>query len=176
MVSLGRDRPEEILVTEIRNDEIAERVYRFSTAATVGGGQAFTFNQFLIDADAPITFIRNEPAPLLVLQGDNDNPVPKEEAEQVVAILMADGRTVDAHYYPNEGHGFVTRENQIDALERTIAWFENLKGEPRARAFVGLPLDAGGTGSAGAVVGRFDHLTPRPWQKLGYVRLVAPGG
>jgi dipeptidyl aminopeptidase/acylaminoacyl peptidase len=79
--------------------------------------------------DSPITFIRHETAPLLVLQGDNDIRVPKEEAEQVVAILKAEGRTVDAHYYPNEGHGFVKRENQIDALERTIAWFDQyLKG------------------------------------------------
>jgi len=34
---------------------------------------------------------------------------PRRRAEQVVAILKADGRTVDAHYYPNEGHGFVKR-------------------------------------------------------------------
>jgi len=79
--------------------------------------------------DSPITFIRNERAPLLVLQGDNDIRVPREEAQQVVDILKAEGRTVDAHYYPNEGHGFAKRENQIDALERTIGWFERyLKG------------------------------------------------
>jgi dipeptidyl aminopeptidase/acylaminoacyl peptidase len=30
---------------------------------------------------------------------------------------------VDAHYYPNEGHGFMKRENQIDAMQRTIDWF-----------------------------------------------------
>src|ERR1700678_961266 len=41
---------------ETRTDEIAERIYRFSTATTVGGGQAFTFNQFLIDAEAPMLF------------------------------------------------------------------------------------------------------------------------
>jgi Prolyl oligopeptidase family len=41
-----------------------------------------------------------------------------------VALLEGEGCIVDAHYYPNEGHGFVKRENQIDALERTIAWFE----------------------------------------------------
>jgi dipeptidyl aminopeptidase/acylaminoacyl peptidase len=74
--------------------------------------------------DSPITFIRQAKAPLLVLQGDNDIRVPKEEAQQVVAILKSEGRTVDAHYYANEGHGFAKRENQIDALERTVAWFE----------------------------------------------------
>ncbi|HYX68169.1 MAG TPA: prolyl oligopeptidase family serine peptidase, partial [Terriglobales bacterium] len=61
--------------------------------------------------------------------GDNDIRVPKEEAEQVVAILKKNGRTVDAKFYPQEGHGFAKRENQIDAIRRTIDWFDKyLKG------------------------------------------------
>jgi dipeptidyl aminopeptidase/acylaminoacyl peptidase len=84
-------------------------------------------------ADSPITYIKNEKAPLLVLQGDNDIRVPKEEAEQVVSILKQEGRTVDAHYYPNEGHGFSKRENQIDATRRMIEWFDRyLKGKTAA--------------------------------------------
>ena len=78
----------------------------------------------IYDADSPITYIKNAKAPLLVLQGANDIRVPKEEAEQVVSILKSAGRTVEAHYYPNEGHGFTKRENQIDALQRTVAWFD----------------------------------------------------
>lgn len=81
-------------------------------------------NRKIYDADSPITYIRNEKAPLLVLQGDNDPRVPKEEAQQVIEILRREGRTVDVHYYANEGHGFVKRENQIDAIRRTIAWFD----------------------------------------------------
>jgi dipeptidyl aminopeptidase/acylaminoacyl peptidase len=81
-------------------------------------------NRRVYDADSPITYIRNEKAPLLVLQGDNDPRVPKEEAQQVVDILKKEGRTVDVHYYANEGHGFVKRENQIDSIRRTIAWFD----------------------------------------------------
>jgi dipeptidyl aminopeptidase/acylaminoacyl peptidase len=81
-------------------------------------------NRKIYDADSPITYIRNEKAPLLVLQGDNDPRVPKEEAQQVVDILKKEGRTVDVHYYANEGHGFVKRENQIDSIRRTIAWFD----------------------------------------------------
>jgi dipeptidyl aminopeptidase/acylaminoacyl peptidase len=81
------------------------------------------------EATSPIKYIRNEKAPLLILQGENDIRVPKEEAEQVYDILKKEGRTVDAHYYPAEGHGFVKRENQIDALRRTVAWFDKyLKG------------------------------------------------
>jgi dipeptidyl aminopeptidase/acylaminoacyl peptidase len=81
-------------------------------------------NRKIYDASSPITYIRNEKAPLLVLQGENDPRVPKEEAQQVVDILKKEGRTVDVHYYANEGHGFVKRENQIDAIRRTIAWFD----------------------------------------------------
>jgi len=81
-------------------------------------------NRQIYDADSPITYIRSEKAPLLVLQGDNDPRVPKEEAQQVVDILKKEGRSVDVHYYPNEGHGFVKRENQIDSIRRTIAWFD----------------------------------------------------
>ena len=35
-----------------------------------------------------------------------------------------DGKIVDPHYYPNEGHGFEKRENQIDVIYRTVAWFD----------------------------------------------------
>jgi dipeptidyl aminopeptidase/acylaminoacyl peptidase len=80
-------------------------------------------------AASPITYIHGVKAPLLVLQGNNDPRVPREEAEQVVELLRKDGKTVDAHYYPNEGHGFEKRENQIDAIRRTIEWFDKyLKG------------------------------------------------
>ncbi len=76
------------------------------------------------EASSPITYLHSARAPLLVLQGDNDTHVPKEEAEQVVAVLKADGKTVDVHYYPNEGHGFEKRENRIDAIRRSVEWFD----------------------------------------------------
>jgi dipeptidyl aminopeptidase/acylaminoacyl peptidase len=75
-------------------------------------------------ASSPLRYIRSETAPLLVLQGDNDIRVPREEAQQVVGILKAEGRTVDAVYYPEEGHGFVKREHQRDELTRSVAWLQ----------------------------------------------------
>ena len=87
----------------------------------------------IYEADSPIKYIGDEKTPLLVLQGTNDIRVPKEEAEQVVEILKKNGRTVDAHYYEAEGHGFSKRENQIDSLQRTVEWFDKyLKGESQA--------------------------------------------
>jgi dipeptidyl aminopeptidase/acylaminoacyl peptidase len=73
---------------------------------------------------SPIRYFKDAKAPLLVLQGANDIRDPKEEAEQAVTILKKEGKIVDAHYYTDEGHGFDKRENQIDALNRTVEWFE----------------------------------------------------
>jgi dipeptidyl aminopeptidase/acylaminoacyl peptidase len=73
---------------------------------------------------SPKKYLANAKAPLLVLQGDNDITDPKEEAEQVVTILKSAGVVVHAHYYANEGHGFLKRENQIDAMQRTVDWFD----------------------------------------------------
>ena len=48
----------------------------------------------------------------------------------MVDELKKDDKTVDAHYYPQEGHGFTKREDRIDAIERTLAWFDKyLKGQ-----------------------------------------------
>jgi dipeptidyl aminopeptidase/acylaminoacyl peptidase len=72
-------------------------------------------------------------APLLVLQGANDIRDPKEEAESAFATLKAQGKVVEAHYYEDEGHGFAKRENQIDALERTVAFFDKYLKPARAK-------------------------------------------
>ena len=76
------------------------------------------------ETSSPITYIHNAKAPLLVLQGENDPRVPKEEAAQVVDLLKKDGKIVEAQYYANEGHGFEKRENQIDSIRRTVNWFD----------------------------------------------------
>ena len=80
---------------------------------------------------SPIKYFKNAKAPLLILQGANDIRDPKEEAEQAETILKKEGKTVEAHYYPDEGHGFAKRENQIDAMQRTVDWFDRyLKNKP----------------------------------------------
>ena len=91
------------------------------------------------EASSPLKYIRNEKAPLLVLQGENDIRVPKEEAQQVVDILKGEGRTVDAVFFPEEGHGFVKREHQREELTRALAWLQ--------KYLQGVQADAGPSGS-----------------------------
>lgn len=73
---------------------------------------------------SPIKYFANAKAPLLILQGANDIRDPREEAEQAETMLKKENKIVDAHYYPDEGHGFAKRENQIDAMQRTVDWFD----------------------------------------------------
>jgi dipeptidyl aminopeptidase/acylaminoacyl peptidase len=79
---------------------------------------------------SPIKYFKDAKAPLLILQGANDIRDPKEEAEQAQTILKKEGKVVDAHYYPDEGHGFSKRENQIDAMQRTVDWFDRFLKKP----------------------------------------------
>lgn len=81
-------------------------------------------NPDVYDASSPLTYIKAARAPLLSLQGENDIRVPKGQAKEVGDILKAKGNTVETIFYPAEGHGFQKRENQLDALRRTIGWFD----------------------------------------------------
>lgn len=76
----------------------------------------------IYDADSPITYVGQMEAPLLILQGDNDSNVPKEEAMQALKAMKDAGHVVAAHFYPGEGHGLDKRADQIDALQRNAAW------------------------------------------------------
>jgi dipeptidyl aminopeptidase/acylaminoacyl peptidase len=78
----------------------------------------------IYEAASPLTYLGQVKAPLLLLQGENDIRVPKEQVEEVLTLLKAHGDRVEAHYYPNEGHGFQKREDRIDALDRLVKWFE----------------------------------------------------
>ncbi len=76
------------------------------------------------DASSPLTYIRAAKAPLLTIQGENDIRVPRGQAQEVNDILKAKGNIVETIFYPAEGHGFQKRENQLDSLKRTVAWFD----------------------------------------------------
>lgn len=87
----------------------------------------------IYEEDSPIKHVQNIKAPLLVLQGDNDPRVPREETEQLAEVLKKGGNVVDVVYYPEEGHGFDKLEHQIDAAHRIVGWFDKyLKKEPAA--------------------------------------------
>ncbi|HEV3048695.1 MAG TPA: S9 family peptidase, partial [Longimicrobium sp.] len=62
--------------------------------------------------------------PLLVLQGANDPRVMQTESDQVVAAVRANGVPVEYVVFPDEGHGFVKKENQETAARTILAFLE----------------------------------------------------
>jgi dipeptidyl aminopeptidase/acylaminoacyl peptidase len=68
---------------------------------------------------SPIHFVDKIERPLLVVQGDRDARVKKDQSDRIVAALQ--GRKVPVHYLvlTNEGHGFSKNESLLAAYRAT---------------------------------------------------------
>jgi dipeptidyl aminopeptidase/acylaminoacyl peptidase len=94
-------------------------------------------------ARSPITKVDAIRTPLLVVQGANDVRVVQAESDNLVAALRSRGVDVEYLIKPDEGHGFLNPENQMDlyhAVERFLA--DHLGGRSAAqksRAGLGAP-------------------------------------
>ncbi|KAF7315663.1 Peptidase-S9 domain-containing protein [Mycena indigotica] len=73
---------------------------------------------------SPVTHADKIVAPLLILQGEIDRVVPKEQAEIISKSIEQRGGVVEYKLYPGEGHGFRKEETIIDALERELAFYD----------------------------------------------------
>jgi dipeptidyl aminopeptidase/acylaminoacyl peptidase len=73
---------------------------------------------------SPITYAENVRCPLLVIQGDNDPRVPREESDQLVERLRALGRPVDYITLGGEGHGFVQLDSRQLVFERIAEFLD----------------------------------------------------
>ncbi|HSZ62052.1 MAG TPA: S9 family peptidase [Terriglobales bacterium] len=62
--------------------------------------------------------------PTLIIHGENDNDVPIAEAEQLFVALKDVGVDTVFLRYPREGHGLSEVKHQVDAMDRSIAWYE----------------------------------------------------
>ncbi|MEO3827350.1 prolyl oligopeptidase family serine peptidase [Actinomadura sp. B10D3] len=65
--------------------------------------------------NSPVTYADNITAPLFVIQGARDPRVPQAESDQIVNRLRERGIDVRYDIYPDEGHGFTNRANELDA-------------------------------------------------------------
>jgi dipeptidyl aminopeptidase/acylaminoacyl peptidase len=72
--------------------------------------------------------------PLLVLQGANDPRVIKPESDDIVAAVRKNGVPVEYIVFPDEGHGFTKKKNQIEGYGAILTFLDKyLKGAPAAR-------------------------------------------
>jgi dipeptidyl aminopeptidase/acylaminoacyl peptidase len=75
-------------------------------------------------AISPLFHAGNIVRPMLVIQGANDPRVLQVESDELVTAARASGAPVDYVLFPDEGHGFLRRENRITAQEAYLRFLD----------------------------------------------------
>jgi len=73
---------------------------------------------------SPLRYARQAQTPTMFIHGELDNDVHITQAEEMYMALKRRG--VDSVFvrYPREGHGLREPKHRVDALVRTVAWFD----------------------------------------------------
>lgn len=71
---------------------------------------------------SPLFHAGNIRRPLLVVQGANDPRVLQVESDELVAAVRANNVPVEYVLFPDEGHGFLRRENRVTAQEAYLTF------------------------------------------------------
>jgi dipeptidyl aminopeptidase/acylaminoacyl peptidase len=78
---------------------------------------------------SPINFIKRVRTPTLMLAGDRDAEVPITQSYEYWNALRRLGVQTRFVVYPDEGHFFFKREDQLDVLSRLVGWFDTYMKE-----------------------------------------------
>jgi dipeptidyl aminopeptidase/acylaminoacyl peptidase len=62
--------------------------------------------------------------PTLIIAGEHDAECPAPQSYEFWHALRTLGVPTQLVVYSAEGHLFVKPENQVDRLDRTVAWFD----------------------------------------------------
>jgi dipeptidyl aminopeptidase/acylaminoacyl peptidase len=76
------------------------------------------------ERSSPMTFIRNVHAPTLIVGGDRDAEVPVTQSYEYWNALRRLGVKTEFVVYPDEGHFFFRRADQVDVASRLLNWFD----------------------------------------------------
>jgi dipeptidyl aminopeptidase/acylaminoacyl peptidase len=73
---------------------------------------------------SPLRYVKQAQTPTLFIHGEQDNDVHITQAEEMYTALKRRGVESVLVRYPREGHGLREPRHRVDALERTLAWFD----------------------------------------------------
>lgn len=97
-------------------------------------GDPFSADSTRLKQISPLFHTQNVTKPLIVLQGAQDPRVLQVESDEIVAGVRSNGVPVEYVLFEDEGHGFVKKENQIEAygkiLEFLDVYLKDNPGEP----------------------------------------------
>jgi len=92
-------------------------------------GDPFTADSVALYAKSPLFHADKITKPFIVLQGSNDPRVLQVESDEIVAAARKNGIPVEYVIFPDEGHGFVKKENNIKSSEEVLKFLDKyLKG------------------------------------------------
>lgn len=79
---------------------------------------------------SPLFHATNIRKPMLVVQGANDPRVLQVESDEIVAAVRANNVPVEYVLFPDEGHGFLRKENRVTAQEAYLNFLNtHLRGQ-----------------------------------------------
>lgn len=92
-------------------------------------GNPFTEDSVRLYNISPLFHAENIKNPIMVLQGNNDPRVLRVESDEIVEAVKANNVPVEYFIFPDEGHGFLKKENEIKANSQILLFLEKyLKG------------------------------------------------
>ncbi len=77
---------------------------------------------------SPLFHASNIRRPMLVVQGANDPRVLQVESDEIVAAVRANNVPVEYVLFPDEGHGFLRKENRVTAQEAYLRFLQEHLG------------------------------------------------
>lgn len=81
-------------------------------------------DEAMLRAISPVFHADQIRRPLLVLQGANDPRVVKPESDDIVAAVKKNGVPVEYIVFPDEGHGFTKKKNQIEGYGAILTFLD----------------------------------------------------
>jgi dipeptidyl aminopeptidase/acylaminoacyl peptidase len=88
----------------------------------------------MLEAVSPLLHADLIRKPLLVLQGANDPRVLKVESDEIVAAVKKNSVPVEYIVFPDEGHGFTKKKNQIEGYAAALKFLDRyVKGTSETR-------------------------------------------
>lgn len=79
--------------------------------------------EFLM-ATSPLFHAKEIKRPLIVIQGANDPRVIKAESDDIVEAVKKNGVPVEYVVFPDEGHGFSKKKNNLEANKRILQFLD----------------------------------------------------
>ncbi|MBC3847176.1 S9 family peptidase [Winogradskyella echinorum] len=96
-------------------------------------GDPFSADSVRLKKISPLFHTDKVTKPLIVLQGSKDPRVLQVESDEIVAGVRKNGVPVEYVLFEDEGHGFIKKENQIEAYSKIIEFLDvHLKKENEA--------------------------------------------